>query len=163
MLPSPFLDELLTKVPLDEERIPVNRITPAPAECLEREEFLNSLAAHHLFSWPQDGLSCLGESLARIEDAFRMEAERERFFETEEKALRGILATPHTGKLLREDILAELRLYYESPAGNRFAPTTLEDYGCCPFRFFLRRLLKLSPLDKPEMELAAREEGKPHP
>jgi len=88
-----------------------------------------------------------------------MESERERFFETEEKALRGMLATPHTGKLMREDILAELRVHYESPGGNRFAPTTLEDYGCCPFRFFLRRLLKLSSFDKPEMELAAKEEG----
>ena len=55
--------------------------------------------------------------------------------------------------------MAELRAYYESAEGNRFAPTTLEEYGCCPFRYFLRRLLKLIPLETPEMELAPREEG----
>lgn len=157
MLRSPFLEELLAKRPLAEERIPVNRITPEPASCLEREEILNALAARGWFSLAADPL--LGESPARIAANAAMEAGRERFFQAEDKSARAALSSPHTGTLLGDEIRAELRAWYESPEGSRFAPTTLEEYGCCPFRYFLRRLLKLSPVEKPEMELAARDQG----
>jgi len=159
MLRSPFLEELLAKVPLDEERVPVNRITPEPALCLEREEFLNALAARGWLSLPQEGLAPLGDSLARIAGNAEVEAGRERFFQAEDKAARAAHATSHTGMLSRDDIVAELRAWYESPEGSRFAPTTLEEYGSCPFRYFLKRLLRLTPVEKPEMELAAKDEG----
>ncbi len=158
MLRSPFLEELLAKVPLDEERVPVNRITPEPALCLEREELLNALAARGWLSLPQEGLAPLGDSLARIAGNAEVEAGRERFFQAEDKAARAAHATSHTGMLSRDDIVAELRAWYESPEGSRFAPTTLEEYGSCPFRYFLKRLLRLTPVEKPEMELAAKDE-----
>ncbi|MCM2358255.1 MAG: PD-(D/E)XK nuclease family protein [Geobacteraceae bacterium] len=158
MLRSPFLEELLAKVPLAEERVPVNRLTPEPALCLEREELLNALALCRL-PLPEDGPDPLVQSLARIEANAGIEAGRERFFQAEQRSARAALSSPHTGTLARKDIVAELRAWYESPEGSRFAPTTLEEYGCCPFRYFLRRLLRLSPVEKPEMELAARDEG----
>ncbi len=159
MLRSPFLEELLMKVALDETRLPVTGATPEPASCLEREEILNALAAKRHFSLSQDEALPLRESLARIAANAGMEAERERFFQAEGKAVRAALSTPYTGRLLRDDITAELRAFYESPEGNRFAPTILEEFGCCPFRYFLRRILKLVTLEKPEMELAPKEEG----
>jgi ATP-dependent helicase/DNAse subunit B len=59
----------------------------------------------------------------------------------------------------RHDILSELRAFYESPEGNIFAPTSLEEYGCCPFRYFLKRVVGLAPLEKPDMELEVKDEG----
>ncbi|HEY6873786.1 MAG TPA: PD-(D/E)XK nuclease family protein [Geobacteraceae bacterium] len=159
MLRSPFLEELLAKVPLAESRIPVNRITPEPAQCLEREELLNALAARRALCPGGEDTLPIGESLARIGANARMEAERERFFQAEEKGARAALASPFTGALRRDDIVAELCAWYASAEGSRFAPTTLEEYGGCPFRYFLRRLLKVVPLEKPEMELAAKDEG----
>ena len=159
MLRSPFLEELLMKVALDETHLPVTGMPPEPSSCLEREEILNTLAAGRHFSVAVDDAFPLGESLARIAANAGMEAERERFFQAGGGAGRAALSTPHTGTLHRDDITAELRAFYESAEGNRFAPTTLEVYGCCPFRYFLRRHLKLVPLEKPEMELAPKEEG----
>lgn len=158
MLRSPFLDELTAKVPLAEERVPVNRLTPEPAASLEREELLNALALRRAFHPSrEDGL--LREPLARIAANSDIEACRERFFQAEDKTARAALSSPHTGTLQREDIVSELRAFYESRDGSRFAPTTLEEYGRCPFRYFLRRLLRLSPVEKPEIELAAKDEG----
>ncbi|HTG81166.1 MAG TPA: 3'-5' exonuclease, partial [Geobacteraceae bacterium] len=159
MLRSPYLEEVLEKFTLIEERVPVNRITPEPAECLEREELLNALGARRWLTPAQDDLAPLGESLGRIAGNAEVEAGRERFFQAENKASRAACATSHTGLLSREDIIAELRAFYESPEGSRFAPTILEEYGSCPFAYFLRRLLKVVPVEKPEMELAAKEEG----
>jgi ATP-dependent helicase/nuclease subunit B len=159
LLRSPFLEEYLERLPVEESRVPVSRITPEPAACLEREEILNTLAYGRHVEAPPGGDPPLSASLARIAANAVMEDNRERFFQSEEKTSRTALATPHTGALQRSDIVAELRAYYESPPGNRFAPTTLEEYGCCPFRYFLKRLVGVAPLDKPEMELPAKDEG----
>jgi len=159
LLRSPFLEELLMNVPLDETRIPVTKIIPEPAACLEREEILNALAAERRFSLPGEEAVPLADSLARIAANAGMEEQRELFFQAEEKAARAALATPHTGTLRQDDIIAELHAFYTSGEGNRFAPTTLEEFGCCPFRYFLRRILKVDPLEMPEMELAPKEEG----
>ncbi|HLO26632.1 MAG TPA: PD-(D/E)XK nuclease family protein [Geobacteraceae bacterium] len=159
MLRSPFLEELLMKMALDETRIPLSALPPEPAFCLEREELLNALAAGRHFPLASEEAGSLQVSLARIAANAGLEGERERFFQSETKVARTALSNTCTGTLTRDDIVAELRAYYESAEGNRFAPTTLEEYGCCPFRYFLRRLLKLIPLETPEMELAPREEG----
>jgi ATP-dependent helicase/DNAse subunit B len=159
MLRSPFLDEVLAVVPLAEEREPVNRITPEPPACLEREELLNSLAARRWFTLPAGTEFPLPDTLARIAATAAIEEERERFFSGVGPAGCAPAATTHTGFLSREDIRAELREFYASPAGNSFAPTTLEEYGVCPFRYFLRRLLRVLPVEKPDLELEVRDAG----
>jgi ATP-dependent helicase/nuclease subunit B len=160
MLCSPFLDEIREALGPEEERIPAGRVTQEISTCLEREELLNSLAANGVFNLPPGVESAgLSDSLSRIAAGGSIEAQREAFFNEENIGLRAGLSTPYTGAILREDILSELKAWYESPSGNTFAPTTLEEYGCCPFRYFLKRLVKLSPVEKPDLELEVREEG----
>lgn len=159
VLRSPFLDELLEKVPLTEEKIRVSRITVPPEECREREELLNSLAFHHLFEPPPEAEEAIAGSLARIAANASIEQQRELFFSAQERSIRQTLATPHTGLLASPEIAAELARFYESERGRRISPTGLEEYGSCPFRYFLRRLVRLATVDEPALEPAAREVG----
>ncbi|GFE56542.1 PD-(D/E)XK nuclease family protein [Geobacter sp. AOG1] len=158
MLRSPLLDGLLDAVPLAEVRIPMNRLIPEPVDCREREELLNSLARDRRF---EAALSVpeLAPAIDRIAATAAIEAEREAFFNTEELTARAALSTPYTGTLRDPAIQTDLHAFYTSSPGNRFAPTTLEEYGCCPFRYFLKRLVRLAPVEKPEMELAVKDEG----
>ncbi|MBT0652178.1 PD-(D/E)XK nuclease family protein [Geomobilimonas luticola] len=158
MLRSPLLDELLAAVPLAEVRIPMNRLIPEPADCREREELLNSLARSRRFDAAL-AVPELAPAIERIAATAAIEAEREAFFNAEEVAVRAALSTPYTGTLRDPAIQTDLRAYYTSSPGNRFAPTTLEEFGCCPFRYFLKRLVRLAPVEKPELELAVKDEG----
>jgi ATP-dependent helicase/DNAse subunit B len=159
-LRSPFLDDILSKLPLPETRTPVSCITPGIPFCMEREEMLNSLAELGVFSL-EPGLDAeqLMESLGRISSNAGIERQREEFFTSEEEALRITLSSPFTGSLRREDITGELRDFFTTPPGNSFAPTSLEEYGCCPFSYFLRHLIGISPLEKPDLELETKDEG----
>lgn len=166
LLRSPFLEEVMEAGGLTERRIPVNRLTPALQDCLEPEELLSTLAASGIFTLPAalpapatPAGDALQEQLARIAQTAAIEAEREVFFRNEDLASRAALSTPYTGTLRRSDILAALTTHYETPPGNNFAPTSLEEYGCCPFRYFLKRLVRLAPLEKPELELEVKDEG----
>ena len=159
MLRSPFLEELLEKVPLTEERIGVSRITVPPEECREREELLNSLAVRHLFEPPPGGEEALAASLARIEANALVEEQREAFFTAQERSVRQSLATPHTGLLASPEIARELDIFFGSEKGRRISPTSLEEYGGCPFRYFLRRLVRIGPQEEPGLEPAVREVG----
>lgn len=162
MLPSPFLEELLAVLPLKEERSQAGEATPPVAECMEREELLNAIAMQGEYAALEPLISEwveLSGSLSRIRANGEIEAKREIFFNEEELSRRARLSTPYTGTLLRPDILAELKERFETEPGDAFAPTTLEEYGCCPFKLFLRRILRLSPLEEPELQMEAREEG----
>ena len=101
----------------------------------------------------------LWESLERVAATSAMEAERERFFAAGEGPARDALSSPYTGTLRRPEVMALLAEFYGSEPGNRFAPTMLEEYGGCPFRYFLKRHLRLAPLELPEAELDARQTG----
>ncbi len=160
LLRSPYLDEILEMLPLEESRVPAGRVTQETGSCLEREELLNSLAAIGVFAIPDvDDAEPIREPLRRIGAGSRIEALREAFFMEEDMGKRSKLSTPYTGTLQRDDIRSELRSFYESTEGNTFAPTSLEEYGCCPFRYFLKRVARLAPIEKPDMELEVREEG----
>jgi ATP-dependent helicase/DNAse subunit B len=160
MLRSPFLDDILAVAPLKESRLPVNSITPELPCCLEREEMLNTLAAQGVLVLPP-GVEAnpVRESLARIAATARIERRREAFFAAGGAAERAALSSPYTGTLQRRDLVAELAAFFSSPPGNNFAPTTLEEYGCCPFRYFLQRVVRISPLEKPDLELEVKDEG----
>lgn len=160
MLRSPFLDDILSIAPLAETRTPVSRITPPLSCCLEREELLNVLALNSLLALaPSPDAAQIAESVRRIAAIAGIERQREAFFAAGDEAHRTALSSPYTGSLQRPDITAELRSFFATPPGNCFAPTTLEEYGCCPFRYFLQRLLRISPLEKPDLELEAMDEG----
>jgi ATP-dependent helicase/nuclease subunit B len=158
LLPSPFLEEVLEVVPLEEERLSLGLITPPLSRCLEREELLNTLAMEGRLDAAQLPAS-LAESLERIAATAAIEAERERFFAAGEKAVRETLSSPYTGTFRRPEVITLLADFYGSEPGNRFAPTMLEEYGGCPFRYFLKRHLRLAPLELPEAELGARQTG----
>ncbi|HEY6007493.1 MAG TPA: 3'-5' exonuclease, partial [Geobacteraceae bacterium] len=64
LLRSPFLEELLDAVPLAEERVPLNRITPELDRCLEREELLNTLALQGHLRLPLEDAEGLAPVLA---------------------------------------------------------------------------------------------------
>ena len=160
MLRSPYLDEILGILPLGETRVPAGRVTQETESCLEREELLNSLASQGAFTVPEEAeADDIREPLRRIEAGCRIEALREAFFMEEDMGKRSKLSTPYTGTLERDDIRSELKTFFESPEGNTFAPTGLEEYGCCPFRYFLKRMVRLSPVEKPDMEIEVRDEG----
>jgi ATP-dependent helicase/DNAse subunit B len=160
MLRSPYLDEILEVLPLEETRVSAGRVTQETETCLEREELLNSLASKGVFTMPEgEEADAIREPLRRIEAGSRIEALREAFFMEEDMGKRAKMSTPYTGTLQRGDIRSELRAFYESPERNTFAPTSLEEYGCCPFRYFLKRMVRLSPVEKPDMEIEVRDEG----
>ena len=54
---------------------------------------------------------------------------------------------------------AALRAELKRLIGDRFSPTALEDYVACPFRFFMRHLLRLDPLDEPTEEVEVTRRG----
>lgn len=155
---SPFVDEIVERFHLKPEALPVGRLVPEIASCMEPDELLHALAGSGGIDAPllPDGLAA---SMHCIGDAVELEAERERFYNEEDPVRRAVLSSPHTGTLLREDIRSELRAFYESAEGNEFAPTVLEEYGRCPFGYFLKRILGLRPLDRPGVELETTEKG----
>jgi ATP-dependent helicase/DNAse subunit B len=159
LLPSPFLEEMTAAMAIDKERVAVNTLIPELENCLEREELLNSLALRgHIQFHPVYPLP-IRESLDRISESAEIERGRERFFQESDPLKRGLLATPYTGSLQADLIRAGLNDHYSTPPGNSFAPTALEEYGACPFRYFLKRLLKLVPMEAPGLEPDPRDRG----
>ncbi|HEX9024819.1 MAG TPA: PD-(D/E)XK nuclease family protein, partial [Geobacteraceae bacterium] len=160
MLPSPFLDDILAVVPLEESRPQVSAVIPELASCMEREELLNAAAARSPAALSAlAGKPPLAESAARIAAVARIEQGREAFFAAGSGAADAGLSSSFTGRLSRPDIVAELRDRFSTPPGNSFAPTHLEEYGCCPFRYFLKRLVGIAAVEKPGAELEAKDEG----
>jgi ATP-dependent helicase/DNAse subunit B len=160
MLRSPFLDDILAKFPLEEVRTPASAITPEIQACLEREELLNSLASYGFFAvLPEHEAGPVRDSLLRIAANSAVEKERETYFSGDGEATAGGGHSIHCGLLRRDDIVAELGAFFSTPPGSTFAPTILEEYGSCPFRYFMQRVIGASPLEKPDLELEAKDEG----
>ncbi len=69
--------------------------------------------------------------------------------------------TPYDGALLGEQAHEILRQCFH-PARVMLSLTALEDYARCPFRYYLRHVLFLDPLQEPELALTfpARERGR---
>jgi ATP-dependent helicase/nuclease subunit B len=58
---------------------------------------------------------------------------------------------PYDGLLRHPAVLADLRQAFGPE--KVFSPTALEDYIACPFRFFLRHVLRLEPVEDPSEEI----------
>jgi len=57
--------------------------------------------------------------------------------------------TPYDGVLSRREALDALAALLGEPPW-KLPPTALEEYARCPFRYFLRRVLRIEPLEEPE-------------
>jgi ATP-dependent helicase/DNAse subunit B len=65
--------------------------------------------------------------------------------------------TPHDGLFHSAPIIGEVtRLFGPEKI---FSPTALEDYVACPFKFFLRHVLRLEPLEEPREEIEVTRRG----
>lgn len=159
---SPFVDEIVERFHLNPDILPVGRLVPEIPLCMERDELLHAVASfdlNHETALPMESFRELAESAGHIRGAAAVEAERDRFYGEEDPALRSALSFAHTGTLEREDIRAELKAWFESPEGNEFAPTLLEEFGRCPFSYFLRRIIGIRPMQEPGIELEMTEKG----
>jgi hypothetical protein len=100
----------------------------------------------------------LRRHLEKILTAAEIEDVRERFFLEEDPLSRAAGAGIYTGQIATTASKTQL--------GERFrggswmwSPSHLEEYGQCPFRFFLRTVLGLEPIREPAEELALDREG----
>src|SRR5206468_10889867 len=57
----------------------------------------------------------------------------------------------YDGRLRHPGVLSELQQQWGPE--KVFSPTALEDYIACPFRFYLRHVLHLEPLEEPDEEI----------
>ncbi len=64
---------------------------------------------------------------------------------------------PYDGRLRHASVLAELQQQWGPE--KVFSPTALEDYIACPFRFYLRHVLRLEPLEEPDEEIEVTRRG----
>jgi ATP-dependent helicase/DNAse subunit B len=64
---------------------------------------------------------------------------------------------PYDGHFRDPAVVAELAQQFGPD--RVFSPTALEDYVACPFRFFLRHVLRLEPLEEPSEEIEVTRRG----
>jgi ATP-dependent helicase/DNAse subunit B len=64
---------------------------------------------------------------------------------------------PYDGRLRDPAVVAELTPRFG--ADHVFSPTALEEYVACPFKFFLRHVLRLQPLEDPVEEIEVSRRG----
>ncbi|HEU0265773.1 MAG TPA: PD-(D/E)XK nuclease family protein, partial [Geobacterales bacterium] len=157
LLRSPFLDELLSRSPVslctrsDDEESPLD----IP---LDRQELLRALAGRDE-PLRDPGSNELHDELRYMAATSDIEQRRDLFLRCESLAERSDRSSSYTGVLERSDLIDLLSLHFSTPPADVFPPTALEEYGRCPFRFFLGQLLHLSPLATPGLELPSRDEG----
>jgi ATP-dependent helicase/nuclease subunit B len=138
-------------------RIPLSRRFPAHRmEALTRDEF--------------DGCSILEavesgrpESIAYL---LNSDAPLLRRLEMEETRWTNPFFTRYDGALTSEESLAAARTLAgftpDGPGpGQILSATTLEEYATCPFRFLMRRVLRIDPVEEPEdiLELSPLDRG----
>src|SRR4029077_4537916 len=97
--------------------------------------------------WPAGGAGLPDDVRANLADAAQLV--QMRFAETTH--------TPHDG-LFQDRLIVEWVGKQFGPH-RVFSPTALEDYVACPFRFLLRHVLRLEPLEEPSEEIEVTRRG----
>lgn len=87
----------------------------------------------------------------------KIELERLAFYGEFDDAKRTAASNRYTGRL--NAAFAPLRRHFDEEVRRTFAPTTLERYAKCPFRYFAAKVLELDPLKLPEPGLEQTEAG----
>ncbi len=93
----------------------------------------------------------------RLVDLTAIERTRDEYFFENDFTVRANLINRHNGLLSYET--KKLNNVLVDTGYGRYAPTDLEKYGQCPFRYFAGKLLGLEALEEPLMELDARRRG----
>ncbi len=163
---SPFLDEIAEAFPqLVKNPTPVVALTKKFDEQLDAEArqakllselFTQGPAAaeglkEHYFRFAGDRRFALSCEISGIELA------RSVFYGEFDGVKRSAASTRYTGRL--DASFGPLRRHFDEVIGHLFAPTTLEQYAKCPFRYFAAKVLELDPLKLPEPELEPTEAG----
>ena len=185
VLPSLYLDEVMRLV--DKKNgfatgTSHGFIVPQLKECFEKEEIENRLSFNIWKASLSDGekrddnvieeevltASLFNQlitheqfrnSFKKIFQCAEVERIREQFFLEENIVSRKNKASIWTGLITNEEIRKELKGFFEEGKGRFWSPTHFESYVSCPFRFFLKRLLKVLPLKVPEEEIEIVDEG----
>ena len=149
LLPSSFLSGVLDlfapdAIPVERQSMLIegfNRDTPLSA-AEDRVRFAVRMASKK--RKPPAGKSPMFENLC---DAAALAAQRFR-----EKTF-----SPFEGLIENSRIASEIAGLFRPE--KVFSPTALEDYVACPFRFFLRHVLRLEPLEEPREEIEVTRRG----
>jgi RecB family exonuclease len=150
LLLSDYLEEILTNTGLPLKKSGPSA-PPIPLQrCTDRQELLSSL-----LPFPDAEPEPLARDLTRI----RTNALHERLRTLCPSPPTPADGSPYSGILARPDILANLRDHFSTTPGNHFSPSLLEEYGRCPFRFFLQRLAGIIPPREPTLDMAATDRG----
>lgn len=117
----------------------------------ENEEKLEAMISS--LALGERGFGRLREMIAMAE----MERGRDSYFYEPDKDKKYALVSESNGQLAPEK--EPLRNFLLGDNQARYAPTDLEKYGQCPFRYFAAKIMRLEPVEEPELEIGAREAG----
>jgi ATP-dependent helicase/nuclease subunit B len=149
LLPSEYLEDILANPSFTLRHFGRQPAVPDLCRCTDQQELLSAL-----LPIPATVPVRLAPLLNRIMS--NGQRERERFTTPD---MSSAACGPASGCMTRADILAELRRHFSTPMGNQFSPTLLEEYGRCPFRFFLHQLAGISPPQQLALDLVPAERG----
>ena len=166
LLRSPFLDEVAGAFPQLRERVTrtvaLEKDFSAQLDTAAQQAKLLS----ELFTRGADAAGALKDYYARFAgdrnfvlscQKSRIELERLAFYGEFEETKRAAASNRYTGRL--DPAFAPLRRHFDENVRRTFAPTTLERYANCPFRYFAGKVLELDPLKLPEPGLEQTEIG----
>lgn len=151
LLPSPYLREITRLLKLDSPTRVRLGSSASLAEVASHAEFCIA-AAEALEQHDRDGLAAHNALVAL--PAWRSVLKGRELEMTRQSP--GTFG-PFDGVLVSQDVLALLKARY----GETYvwSPSSLSEYGTCPFKFFAHRLLRLEEPEEPEVGLDARQLG----
>ncbi|MBW2621792.1 MAG: exodeoxyribonuclease V subunit gamma [Deltaproteobacteria bacterium] len=165
MLPSALLDEIIRLWPFGTIQVeePAREIFPPLSDALSPEEMAGRLAGDFFGQQSRQGRNMalnrevLAELLERDDQRAQWRSIMDRIaFEQLRESGNTEASISHVHPKDLENWLASLPVHHGAPL---LTPTFLEDYGQCPFFFWVRHVLKLEPLAEADDEISALDEG----
>lgn len=170
LLRSSFIDAVLAAAARPAPTLVSAPLLPSPASARTVDE-LWLAAAPALSPLPQtSGAAALlgglrgldGGRHARLRSRVGIEQSRARFFATLSRDGGAASGGPFVGKLCDERLIADLQPRLPGSRDHALSASALEDYAKCPFRFFVRRVLKAAPLTEGGDDLDPLASGRLH-
>ena len=165
MLPSALLDEIIRlwpagSLPVEE---PEREIFPALSEVLSPEELTGRLTSDLFSRRPKKstetglGREVLAGLLERNDQRARWQSILDRI--SFEQIKESSDTNSGTGRISPESLENWLESLPEYKSAPLLSPTVMEDYGRCPFSFWVKHVLKLEPLAEAGDEISMLDEG----